>query len=346
MNKKSIGFILLLAAGVSLSVCAQEIKNAGDYMTFVSNQFEEISKDMMSYTSAVAHGKSARKVDKRRKELLLTVKTAETNMRKLKPFNGDRAFRDSVASYFRITGIVLNEEYGKIVDMEEVAEQSYDLMEAYLLAQEKADDKLDEAYEKASAQQKAFAEKNHIRLLEDKSKLNQKVEKASKVSQYYHKIYLLFFKSYKDDIYFTDAQNKSDAAALEQTKSSLDKNATEGMRQLMKIASFDNDASLKNACMKALEFYKFESTKAQGLVDYLLKKENFDKTKKAFDAKRESERTKEDVDAYNKGISEYNAAVNKFNALNNELNKNRNTVLNNWNKSVDDFFDNHTPKYR
>src|ERR1041385_6886888 len=118
----------------------------------------------------------------------------------------------------------------KIVDMEDVAEQSYDLMEAYLLAKERDGDKLDEAYKKVANQQKLFAEKNNIKLIESTSKLSQKIEEAGKVSTYYNQVYLIFFKSYKDDFYLTEALNKSDVNAIEQAKNSMDKNATEGMK--------------------------------------------------------------------------------------------------------------------
>lgn len=343
MNRFLIALLFLCSSQI---LFAQEFTDAISYLNYVGDQFEEISKDMMSYTSAAAHGKSARKVEKRRSELIQTVKAAEVNMRKLKPYKGDRSFRDSVISYFHITGLVLNEDYGKIVNMEEIAEQSYDLMEAYLLTKEKANDKMDEAYEKVHNQQKAFAVKNNINLVETSDKLSEKIKMAGLVSQYNNQVYLIFFKSYKDEAYLIDALNKSDVNALEQLRGSLDKNSTEGMKQLMKINSFNNDASLKNACMKTLEFYKSEAAKAPQLIDFLLKKGNFEKTQKAIEAKRQSERTKQDIDQYNKTLDEFNVAVTKFNALNNDLNKNRNAVLNTWNKASSDFMDNHTPKYR
>ena len=342
---KRILITSLFISGFSFA-SAQEFNDAVSYLSYVGTQYQEISKDMMSYTSAASHGKSARKVEKKRKELLQTVKDAEMNMRKLKPFKGDHALRDSAISYFRINGLVLNEEYGKIVDMEEVAEQSYDLMEAYLLAQEKAGDKLDEAHQKVSEQHKLFAEKNNIKLIESSSKLSEKLRTSNKVIQYHDKVYLIFFKSYKDEIYLLDALKKSDVSAMEQTKNSLEKNATEGMKQLMKLNPFEGDASLKNACMKALEYYKSEALKTPGLVDYLLKKENFEKTKKAFDAKKQEDRTDEDINQFNKSVVDFNATVNKYNALNGQLDKGRATILDNWNKSSENFMDNHIPKYR
>lgn len=339
-------FPVIFLLSISYSVNSQDITDAHAYLSFVGDQFEEISKDMMSYTSAASHGKSARKVEKKRQELILTVKNAETNMRKLKPFNGDHAFRDSVVSYFHINSLVLKEEYAKIVDMEEVAEQSYDMMEAYLLAKEKAGDKLDEAYRRASNQMKIFADSNKITLIENSSKLSQKIDVANKVTQYHNQVYLIFFKSYKDEFYLTEAINKKDISAIEQAKNSLDKHASEGMSLLMKTSAFGNDASLKNACMKVLEFYKAEATKIPGLVDFFLKKENYEKARKAFEEKRESERSQSDIDNYNKMVNEYNAAIGKSNALNNELNKGRATSLNNWNKASDEFLDNQMPTYR
>ncbi len=61
-------------------------------------------------------------------------------------YNGNKALRDSAVSYLKILYSVFNEDYSKLVNMEEIAEQSYDAMEAYLLAQEKAGEKLDQAH--------------------------------------------------------------------------------------------------------------------------------------------------------------------------------------------------------
>ena len=71
--------------------------------------------------------------------------TAKNNIAKMPDFEGDKSLRDSTVSYLSLCYNVLNEDYSKILDLEEIAEQSFDLMEAYLLAQQKAGEKLDEA---------------------------------------------------------------------------------------------------------------------------------------------------------------------------------------------------------
>lgn len=338
--------LLLIALLLSAASNAQDANDAGAYMDQIGTQFNEISKDMMSYTSAASHGKGAKKVDKKRQELITTVKEAERTVRRMRPYKGDSQLRDSVAAYFKLTHLVLLEDYGKIVDLEEIAEQSYDAMEAYLLAKEKASDRQDASRDRVREQQKAFANKYNITIIENQSKLGQKLETTGKVFTYYNQVYLIFFKSYKDEAYLMDAFSKGDVNAMEQTKGALEASAKEGMVKVAKVGVFNNDVTLKNACQQLLTFYQQEASKTSGQVEFYLIKENYDKIKKSFDTKRQNDRTKADLDQYNKAVNDYNTAVNKYNTTNNDLNKKRSDALNTWNRACDTFLDKHIPKYR
>ena len=48
-------------------------------------------------------------------------------------------YKNKVLKHMRLNESLLKHDYAKIVDMKTVAEQSYDLMEAYIVAQELAD---------------------------------------------------------------------------------------------------------------------------------------------------------------------------------------------------------------
>lgn len=341
---KGFYLMLVLLAGSMLSGFAQS--EAYTYLETIGNEFYEISHSSMSYTSAASHGKSARKVEKRRTELINTIKTAESKIRKMKPFAGDASLRDSVVSYLVLDRLVMTEDYGKIVNMEEIAEQSYDDMEAYLLAKERAEEKLEAAYDRVSEQQKLFANKNNIRIVEGTSKLSKKLEKSGKVLSYYNKIYLLFFKSFKNEAYMLVATSKNDISAMEQTKNALLTSAEQDLEKLGPMPAFNGDNSLKTACQQILAFYKMEaSQKVPEMINFQLKQDNFEKMKSALDAKRAADRTKQDVDAYNKAVKEFNEAVNKINALNNDLNKKRNAVQDQWNNASENFLDKHVPKH-
>jgi hypothetical protein len=338
--------LITLLLGTLLPTFAQKFDTAIDYLNFITGYQNDIAENSLSYTSAVAHGKTARKIEKRRKELLASVVTAKAKIKTISPFKGDNTLKDSALSYLKITYNILNEDYAKIVDMEEVAEQSYDAMEAYMLAQEIANKKRDVAGDNYHISYEAFAKKNNITLLKDKSSFNEKAIKAGKVYDYYTPIYLIFFKSYKQEMYLTDAINKKDFTAIEQNNNALKVTSEEGIAKLIATKNFmGTDNSLVQACKELLGFYKGETVKIKIMSDHMLKMENFEKIKKAYETKSQSEKTKEVIDQYNKDIQDFNKSVENYNKNNNELNQNRSNLINKWNKTSSDFLDNHTPHY-
>ncbi|MEO1052691.1 MAG: hypothetical protein AAFX87_18805 [Bacteroidota bacterium] len=326
---------------------AQQFESPVDYMQFISEQHLAISQDMMSYTSAAAHSKRAKKIDRKRQELLKTSLSARNKISKMPGYEGDKSYRDAVVEYLKISYSVLNEDYAKIVDMEEIAEQSYDNMEAYLLAQERASEKLNEASITLDKHKEEFADQHNIRLVQNETKLSAKIEEANKVIKYYNQVYLIFFKSYKDESYLLDAVKAKDLNALEQSKNTMLKNAGEGVSKVNQVKVINDDHSLRLAAQNMLKFYKSEAEQgATKITNYMLTKENFETVKSNFEKIKQSKRTQADVDKYNKAVQDFNKAVEDYNANNEELNKNRSKLLAAWNKAADKFMDNNVPKYK
>jgi len=348
MRKSLLLFLCCTAAILVLPAraVAQSFAHAGEYLSFIGAQHHEITKDMMSYTSAVAHGKSARKIENRRKEMLQTVTDARRKIASLPPYQGDKSLRDSTARFLLAYYHILNDDYGKIVNLEEVAEQSYDAMEAYLLAQELAGTKIDEAGDRLGATQKAFAATHKVTLVESSDEVSKKFAQAAKVNEYHRVVYLLFFKSYKQEMYLVDAVDKKNINAVEQNKNTLQKYAEENIKKLSAIPAFNGDRSLVSVCRQIQDFYISESSKVAVLTNFYLKEENFRKIKQAFEAKREKDRTQADVDQYNNALKEVNKAVNEFNSTNKQLYEARKDMIESWNKASQQFLDKHVPKYK
>lgn len=334
--------ILLLSSNQSF---AQDYDNPLTYMDAITKQQENISKKYMAYTSASAHGKREKKVEKLRNSLMNEIEEARMNIFSLPTFKGDKAYRDSAVSFMKFYYSVMNEDYTKIVNMEEIAEQSYDEMEAYLMLQEKVDIKFDEANKRLRVAEKDFATKNKINLVEGKSELGEKMKEAGAVSKYYHQVYLVFFKPYIQEKNLMEAIQKNNLTGIEQSKSAMLKYAQEGLVKLAAMKGYNGDLTLVGTCKTLLNFYIKEAEKTSLINDFLLSKERFDVIKKEMDKKGNS-KTKEDVDAYNKAVAVMNKSSNDFNSTNQMLNDQRNETLNNWNKGVRSFFDEFTPKYK
>jgi len=186
-------FILLIAT--QLQLVAQEFKTPVDYLTFINKEQGTISKSTWKYTQAVAHSKSARRIDVTRKQLVKSIEASIVKITALKEgYKGDVEYKNQVLQYFDICKKNLNEEYDKIINMQEVAEQSYDGMEAYLLARDLINEKLDSENAKATAAFNTFAQKYNIKVSNEDSELSKKMKISNEVFDYHTALYLIFSK--------------------------------------------------------------------------------------------------------------------------------------------------------
>lgn len=324
---------------------AQTFNSPVEYLNYFSKEYNTVAKDQWDYTRTVARGKGARKIEAKRQALIGSTKNAETNIKKMQGYKGSTDLRDSVAAYFTLANIVLTEDYGKIMDMEEVAEQSYDGMEALILARDMASEKLDNANMTVNKAIEAFAKENGITITEDQSQLSKNLEKASEVFDYYNVIYLIFFKSYKQEAYFIDALNRGDVNAMEQNKNALQATTKEGLEKINAQKAFLSDAQLKLACENMLKFYSDEANNGmQTIINFYAKKEAFDKINATMSTKKKKDLTQSDVETYNAASTEYNEAVNEYNKVNETLNADRTKFLNAWNDKSEAFLNRHVPK--
>ncbi len=340
--KLILSFITVMLLNANL-LLGQSGNAALDYLNKMGNEFKAIQSSSWDYTKSAANNKSARKTDKRRLELLQQIEASIKNVSKLPAYDKKTYLKDSVLSYLKMQKIVISEDYSKIMDLEDVAESSYDAMEAYLKAREIADDKLGESYVKVSSAYAAFAKENNITLLESgkDDKVSAQLKIANEVYAYYNEVYLIFFKAYKQEAYLLDALSKGDLSAIEQNKVSLSKVSGECQLKLKAKQPFRNsDNSMRGTATALVDFYKNEAdVRFAKLIDFQIKQEAFTKAKKAFETNKN--KTNDDVNTYNKLINDMNSASAEFNKTNNDLFKQRTTLLNEWNKSSQDF----TAKY-
>jgi hypothetical protein len=340
--------LLMLCIFSLMKSRGQTIENAGDYMTQVASAQTEMNQKYMAYVSAAAHSRRARKVEKLRMQALESINNAKIKTIDLPKFKGDNSLRQASIDYIQFCYRIFNEDYSKIVNMEDIAEQSVDQMQAYLLLEEKTSEKLEEASANLSAAEKAFAAKNSVTLVDTKNELNEKMSSAGKLNHYSDRIYIWFFKCNWEDGQLFNALNSQKINDAEQARNSLIAFADAGLAALKadSLRDYKGNSGLASGCREALEFYsRMARNDIPKLMDFYLKQENFNKIKKSMDAKG-SARTQADVDEYNKAVREMNASVSSFNQLNQDLNKRRQEVSMNWETSERTFKDDLMPYYK
>jgi DNA repair exonuclease SbcCD ATPase subunit len=345
MCMKKLSFLMICGCLVITASLKAQSDDPVAYMASVGNIHKEMNQSYMAYMSAAAHGRRARRIEKMRQQTLTSITNSQYKTADLPYYKGDNSLRQSSLDYIKLCYNIFNEDYNKIVNMEEIAEQSIDQMEAYILMQEKTSEKLKEAADKMEKADKDFAAKYNIRLVESKDELGNMMEKAGKLTHYNNQLYIIFFKCNFQDGQMIKAMNEKKVNDIEQSRNALLKYADEGLKSLDELRTFEGDARLSNSCRQLLNFYKkYATTEAPKTVEFFLKQDNFEKLTKNIDAK--TNRTKEDVDAYNAAVKDINNASNQFNQVNTNTNNMRSQLLQNWEEAQKLFNDAHMPHYK
>lgn len=336
----NLSLVLLFIASTATS---QNFKNASDYLDFVGKEQQNVTKSTWKYTKAVAHSKSDRSIHGKRKALLKTVDKAIAKIKKANGFGDD--FKTQVLRHLTFNKDLLNQDYAKIIDMKAVAEQSYDAMEAYILAQELADQKMEESQRQYEIDLYAFASAHNINIVESDSDLGKKMKISNAVFEHYNDLYLIYFKVYINEIYLWDAVKVNDISAIQQNANALNAAAKEGLEILKTKEKYKNDNSIVNATKTVFEFFIEESeVHIPKITDFLISNEDFETIKTNLEQTPENKRTKEQIDNYNEKVKAINTGVKNYNKVNADLNTQRQKVINGLNNTNANFLSKHIPK--
>lgn len=343
MKMKHLLFILLLS---NMSLMAQDFKTPVDYLSYIDKEQDQISRSMWKYTTTAAHSKSVRRIENIRKQLIKSIQTASKKIADLKDgYKGDIEYRDKILSYLSISEKNINEEYSKIIDMQEVAEKSYDDMEAYLMARDLVNNKMNEEHEKVSSSQKQFADKYNITLTESDSELSRKMKQSNEVIDYHTVIYLIFFKANYTENNLTKAIEEKNIGTIQQTANALIQYVDDGLAKLQSITAYNKDASFLNNTKKALEFYKKSAQiYTPKAVNFFMYNDKFENAREVMESKSKKDLLPEEIENYNKMVVQINNEITIYNNATNTNNQEKNNMLNSWNSTSESFISSHIPE--
>lgn len=317
------------------------------YMNEVNKAEEEANQKYLLYVSTAAHSGRIKKIEKMRQQAIDGIINSRNKAIGLSLYKGDNSLRQSSIDYLNFLYLVFTDDYKRIVNMEDIAEQSFNEMQAYLLLQEKTSEKLAEANSKRNKATDDFAAKYNIKLIKEKTDQGEKQRKAVEVVNYRNDVYLIFFKCNWQWGELIKALDSKKVNAVEQARIALITYAKEGILGLDSLKNFAGDPSLANACRHALNQYKrMAENDIPKMTDFYLKEENFEKVKRSFESKPQNNRTQQDVNAYNKAVNEMNAGVNVYNNTSQQINQTATDISNGYNKTDKEFGDTHTPYFK
>jgi hypothetical protein len=348
MNNKYLRvFLFGVVATLFFGGCStipKSYDNPVDYLDAVFKLTGDIRQDMWDYVRTSVHVKDIREVNNSRLKVVETIEKAISQVEQIEPYDGDFILKSAVLEYLYLQVTVLKEDYGKIIDMKEIAQNSYDIMEAYLLAQRTAGQKLEESGIELEEKQRVFASNYNVTLMEKEDEISKKLKTAAEVSDYFDQVFLIFFKSSNQEWHLIEAIQDEDFSRVEQLREALISYTEEGLAKLDTLEPFKGDDSVLIACRQALEFFNKEAKESIPVFqNFMEKQSHYQQLLKAFEAKDDSEKTQEDVNILNAKVDELNKLVPEYELMIEKMNEEKGRVIGGWNQVSEAFNQRHIP---
>lgn len=348
-------FLLLLLLLYSYFLLAQKnnppvdeknIKAASNYFAQVATAQEDMNRKYMVFMSIAAHKKKERKINRAKQNTLESMTKCRHKLLAMPDFSGDDSLRKAAAKYVQVCIDVFNQDYDHLVDLEEIAEQSIDKMEAYVNLRKQVNAKTSQIAINYNNAQIYFAKKFGLQLVEESSDVGKKLMKAAHLNQYLSDIHLIFFKCSWQEQQLVKAVNNRKIAEIEQARLALLKYSQEGLASLSSdtLKNFDKDPSLTNAGKKLLNFYvKLADADIPKMVSLWLDDENQQKIKDAITNNGSNYKTKEDMKVFDMATKKIESNKRALDLLIEKLNSKNRDNMENWSIIEEDFEDRHMP---
>lgn len=306
--------LLITCFLMTLASFAQSFEHPVEYNNFIVEEMNAIVNRNLEYISQSVHSDNFEAVEAKRKNLIQQIQTAYTNISKATPYEKGEKLKEECVAVLDMYKNVFEIEYQEVNVLKESSEGSFEAMEAYFTAQDKAEKNLSRATDRFYKAQKAYIKTHNIPTEESdgESEMEKQFKAIAAVNAYTRELYLIYFQMTKYSSVFLDAVGQDDKSGIEGKRKRLEAASEQALEKLSKMQAFKGDAGLLNATKKIAKFYN-ELSK-NGFVDVV----TVVRTKQA-------DLTQADVDGYNAAIEKFNSKlpelVKEYNDAQTELMK-------------------------
>jgi len=326
---------------VSKKMTQEEIRIANDAVSYMNQLFAPIN-DLQQisyyYLRSIVQMNGVKSSERKRAELIEGIKVARKFSNEFHAFNGDSTLITALFKYLDLTYLIFKEDYDKILDMDNIREQSIDDEEAYEIAVDKANEKHDAIFRSFEITDSLFAAKYKVPIDTVKSAMSIKIDNANRLLDYYSKIQRSVTRPHRYYGQAMGAQDEKNLALMEQNLISLRTYSDASLEKLKGQESFNGDSSLISAASNYISQLKTVGEQTiRANIDFILQAESFEKMSKKMMALDPQKRTAEEVETYNAEVSHYNKSIKEINSLNKTNYSMIDAAFKQWEKSIDTF---------
>jgi hypothetical protein len=244
--------------------------NPADYNNHVVEEQNAVMRISIDYTMQTVHSDDENKNNSMRLEVLKQIDQSIGELKNTATFKNDAKLRDESIDVLTLYKEAFTTEFQEVNSLKKKSQDSYEAMEKYFRAQDKAENKLSNASKKFAKAQLDFAGKHKLTM--EKSSMQDELDNITKVNQYSRALFLEQFRVSKVNAGFLDALNAQKAGAMEDKRKELMTVSAASLSSLKSLPAYNGDKNYKAATINLIEYYKSHSEKEYLEMENILKK--------------------------------------------------------------------------
>jgi hypothetical protein len=280
--------------------------NPADYNNHVVEEQNVVMRKSIDYTMQTVHSDDENKNNAMRLEVIKQIDQSIGELKNTAAYKNDAKLRDESIDVLTLYKDAFTTEFQEVNSLKKKSQDSYEAMEKYFRAQDKAENKLSNASKKFAKAQLDFASK--YKLTMEKGSMQDELDNITKVNQYSRALFLEQFKVSKVNAGFLDALNAQKGGAMEDKRKELQTASTASLSIVKALPPYNGDKNYKAATSKLIEYYKSHSEKEYLEMESIVKKakpENKDIEKFNLLVTKMNEETTKLVQDFNKANKEF-----------------------------------------
>ena len=238
------------------------LKSPGDYNNFIMKEMIATVQKNFEYISFSVHSEEYDQLEAKRKEVVAEIVKAKANVHQMPPLEGDSRLRDEAVSVLEEYQNAFELDFQKIIGLKRKSRDSFEAMEAYFEAQDKAEEKVNKATKQLRIAQHSYAEKHNMKVVDNKSddELEVKMNKVIAVNNYWRSLFLDYFKISRQYDRMWDELPQQKANPIERERQQVIKVIDRVLPSIKSKSDFNGDHEFRDQTVNIVEYYRSVAT--------------------------------------------------------------------------------------
>ena len=235
---KKIIILTMVLCMAAPSLMAQN--SAMSYYRKIANEKRKVEKKRLKYVQYDVLGDNPKKADKYRTMVVTQVESSMETIKRMKPYQGDSAFRNDYVRVLDLYRLAYTKKYGNIQELETASTNSYEDMMKYLDAVGDMEIVIEEAAEKLQRNEEYFSNKYNFKLTVDEE-MEEQYYVLADVLYYTRDVYRSYYRVEDQLNAFLESTEEFDVKTARIYQRAIIKAIEKSISEIVILGDFDGD---------------------------------------------------------------------------------------------------------